>query len=126
MTGNDRVELESYQLKYIAHIWFTQWKENRGMNAVSITWECFSETFLDRLSMGSVAHVEEERKEQAKDVHQLTRLGVRLLSISDGGVTVQNRSESSSVVEVKEKQDSDPIFLQLKGAVHQQRVEVIS
>ncbi|WMV32525.1 hypothetical protein MTR67_025910 [Solanum verrucosum] len=28
--------------------------------------------------------------------------------------------------EVKEKQDSDPIFLQLKGAVHQHRVEVFS
>ena len=40
------------------------------------------------------------------------------MSISDGGVTVQNRLESSLVVEVKEKQDSDPILLQLKGAVH--------
>ncbi|WMV08283.1 hypothetical protein MTR67_001668 [Solanum verrucosum] len=39
---------------------------------------------LSRLSMGSVAHVEEERKELAKDVHRLARLGVRLISISDG------------------------------------------
>ncbi|WMV24215.1 hypothetical protein MTR67_017600, partial [Solanum verrucosum] len=38
----------------------------------------------------------------------------------------QNGSESSLVAEVKEKQDSDPIFLQVKGAVHQQRVEVFS
>ena len=30
------------------------------------------------------------------------------------------------VVEVKEKQDSDPILLDLKGAVHQQRGEVFS
>ncbi|KAH0706017.1 hypothetical protein KY285_010545 [Solanum tuberosum] len=66
---------------------------------------------LSRLSMGSVAHVEEERKELAKDVHRLSRLGVRLMSISDGGVTVQNGSESLLVVEVKEKQDSDPILL---------------
>ena len=73
---------------------------------------------LSRLSMGSVAHVEEERKELAKDVHRLARLGVRLMSISDGGVTVQNGAESSLVVEVKEKQDSDPILLELKGAVH--------
>ena len=79
---------------------------------------------LSRLSMGSVAHVEEERKELAKDVHRLVRLGVRLMSISDGGVTIQNGAESSLVVEVKEKQDSDPILLELKGAVHQQRVEV--
>ena len=45
---------------------------------------------LSRLSMGSVAHVEEERKELVKDVHRLDRLGVLLMSISDSGVTVQN------------------------------------
>ncbi|KAH0654413.1 hypothetical protein KY289_032091 [Solanum tuberosum] len=84
------------------------------------------EDALSRLSMGSVAHVEEERKELAKDVQRLARLGVRLMSISDGGVTVHNGSESSLVAEVKEKQDSDMILLQLKGAVHQHRVEVIS
>ncbi|KAH0671258.1 hypothetical protein KY285_025475 [Solanum tuberosum] len=81
---------------------------------------------LSRLSMGSVAHVEEERRELAKDVHRLARLGVRLMIISDGGVTVQNGAESSLVVEVKEKQYSDPILLELKGAVHNQRVEVFS
>ncbi|KAH0633127.1 hypothetical protein KY284_035913 [Solanum tuberosum] len=75
---------------------------------------------LSRLSMGSVAHVEEERKELARDVHRLTRLGVRLMSISDGGVTIQNGAESSLVEEVKEKQDSDAILLELKGAVHNQ------
>ncbi|WMV29233.1 hypothetical protein MTR67_022618 [Solanum verrucosum] len=48
------------------------------------------------------------------------------MSISDGGVTVENRSESPLVVEVKEKQDSDLILLQLKGVVHQHRVEVFS
>ena len=48
---------------------------------------------LSRLSMGSVAHVEEVRKELAKDVRRLARLGVRLMSISDGGVTVQNGAE---------------------------------
>ncbi|WMV25388.1 hypothetical protein MTR67_018773 [Solanum verrucosum] len=74
--------------------------------------------------MGSVSHVEEERKELAKDVHRLAPLGVRLMSISDGGVTVQNGAETSLVVEVKEMQDSDPILLEHKGAVHNQRVEV--
>ena len=78
---------------------------------------------LSRLYMGSVAHVEEEKKELANDVHRLARLGVCVMSISDGGVTVQNEAESSLVVEVKKKQDSDPILLELKGAVHQQRVE---
>ena len=36
---------------------------------------------LSRLFMGSVAHVEVERKELIKDVHRLARLGVRLMSI---------------------------------------------
>ncbi|WMV29868.1 hypothetical protein MTR67_023253 [Solanum verrucosum] len=36
------------------------------------------------------------------------------MSILDGGVTVQNGSNPSLVVEVKENQDSDPILLQLR------------
>ena len=35
---------------------------------------------LRRLSMGSVAHVEEEKKELVKDVHMLARFGARLMS----------------------------------------------
>ncbi|WMV46170.1 hypothetical protein MTR67_039555 [Solanum verrucosum] len=42
VTINDRVEFTFYQLKDVVHIWFTQWKENRGTDAVPITWECFS------------------------------------------------------------------------------------
>ncbi|WMV19304.1 hypothetical protein MTR67_012689 [Solanum verrucosum] len=80
---------------------------------------------LSRLSMGSVTHIEEERKDLSKYVHRLTHLGVGLMDMPDGSVIVQNRSESSLVAEVKEKQDSDPILLQLKGAVHQQKVEVV-
>ncbi|XP_069149154.1 uncharacterized protein [Solanum lycopersicum] len=41
-------------------------------------------------------------------------------------VTAQNGAESSLVVKVKEKQDSDPILLEHKGVVHNQRVDVIS
>ncbi|WMV09145.1 hypothetical protein MTR67_002530 [Solanum verrucosum] len=81
---------------------------------------------LSRLSVGSVAQVEEERKELAKDVHRLACLGVCLTDTSDSGVIVQKGSKSSLVAEVKEKRDSDPILLQLKGIVHQQKVEVFS
>ena len=56
---------------------------------------------LSRLSTGSVAHVEEKRKKLVKDVHRLARLGVRLMSISESGVTVENGAESSLVVDVK-------------------------
>ena len=59
-----------------------------------------------------------------KDVHRLARLGVLLKSISYSGVTVQNGAESSLVMEIKEKQESDPILLELNGAVNNQRVEV--
>ena len=48
------------------------------------------------------------------------------MSISDNGVIVQNGTESSLVVEVKENQDSDLILLELKLAVHNQRVEFSS
>ena len=61
-----------------------------------------------------------------KDVHRLARLGVRLMSISESGVTVENGAESSLVMEVKEKQESDLILLELKGEVKNQRVEVFS
>ena len=48
VAGNDQVELESYQLKDFANIWYTKWKENRGKNVAPITLDCFNETFLDR------------------------------------------------------------------------------
>ncbi|KAH0764793.1 hypothetical protein KY285_000664 [Solanum tuberosum] len=48
---------------------------------------------LSRLYMGSLTHVEEERKELAKDVHRLARLGVGLTDMSDGGVVHQLKVE---------------------------------
>ena len=48
------------------------------------------------------------------------------MSISDNGVTVHNGEESSLVVEIKEKLYSRPILLELKGVIHNQRVEVFS
>ncbi|KAH0784270.1 hypothetical protein KY290_003868 [Solanum tuberosum] len=77
---------------------------------------------LSRLSMGSTAHVEEEKRELAKDVHRLTRLGVRLMDSTEGGVVLLNGAESSLVSEVNEKQDQDPILLELKANVHKQKV----
>ena len=45
--GNYRVELSSYQLKDVAYIRYIQWKENKGTNAAPVTWDCFSDTFLN-------------------------------------------------------------------------------
>ena len=81
---------------------------------------------LSRLSMVSVAHVEEERKELVKDDHSLARLEILLMSISDSGVTVQNGEKSSFVVEVKKKQDNDQILLEINGAIHNKIEKVFS
>ena len=48
------------------------------------------------------------------------------MSISESGIALQNRAESSLVVGVKEKQDSDSVLLELHDAVHNQRVDVFS
>ncbi|WMV46551.1 hypothetical protein MTR67_039936 [Solanum verrucosum] len=77
---------------------------------------------LNMLSMGSTAHVEEDKKELAKDVHRLARLGVRLMDFTEGGAVVMYGDESSLVSKVIEKQDQDPILLELKANVHKQKV----
>lgn len=48
------------------------------------------------------------------------------MSISNGVVIVRNSSKTSFVIDIKEKQESDPILLQLKGVVRQQNVKVFS
>ncbi|KAH0757858.1 hypothetical protein KY290_021351 [Solanum tuberosum] len=77
---------------------------------------------LSRLSMGSTTHIEEGKRELAKDVHRLACLGIRLIDSAEGGIAVANGAESSLVSEVKEKQDQDPILLELKANVQKQRV----
>ena len=59
------------------------------------------------MTMGSVSHVEEYKKDLVKDVHRLARLGVRLEDSPSGGFMVHHNSESSLVVEVKSKQHLD-------------------
>ena len=69
---------------------------------------------LRRMSMGSTAHVEDEKKELAKEVHRLARLGVRSADSTSGGVSVHPSSESSFVVEVKQGQHLDLVLMELK------------
>lgn len=76
--------------------------------------------------MGSVAHINEDRKDLAKDVHILFLLGFSLINILDGGVIVKNGYESFWEVGRVEKKDTHPKLLELNGAIHQQRVEVFS
>ncbi|XP_069148206.1 uncharacterized protein [Solanum lycopersicum] len=72
---------------------------------------------LSRLSMGSVSHIDDEKKELLKEVHQLTRLGVQLVDTPSKGVSVHSSSESSFVVDVKSKKHLDPILMELKDSV---------
>ena len=70
--------------------------------------------------MGINAHVEEENSDFSKEVHRLTRLGVRLMDCTEGGIVVNNGAESSLVSEMKEKKYQDPILLDFKANFHKQ------
>ena len=72
---------------------------------------------LSRLSMVSLSHVEEGKKEMVKDIHRLTNLGVQLLNSEDREVVVHKVAKSSLCAEVKEKQVEDPILMQIKKDV---------
>ncbi|XP_070040080.1 uncharacterized protein [Nicotiana tomentosiformis] len=68
--------------------------------------------------MGSLAHWESCQRPLAREVHLLASLGVRFADSSEGKVIVQNRAESSLILEVKEKQYNDPMLVQLKEGIH--------
>ncbi|WMV46475.1 hypothetical protein MTR67_039860, partial [Solanum verrucosum] len=38
LTGSECVELAYYQLKDVAQIWFTQWKDNRSVDRTPMAW----------------------------------------------------------------------------------------
>ena len=56
---------------------------------------------LSSMTMGSVSHIDEAKKDLLKDVHRLARLGVSLEGSPNGGFMFHHNSESSLVVEVK-------------------------
>ena len=57
-----------------------------------------------------MSHIDKEKKELVKDVHQLDILGLRLADAPRGGVLVHLSSESSFVVDIKANQHIDPIL----------------
>ena len=63
---------------------------------------------LSRMTMNSMAHVEEGNKDLLKDVHRLVRLGVCLEDSPKVGFMVHDNSESSLVFQVKSKQHFNP------------------
>ena len=67
---------------------------------------------LSRMTMGSLSHVEQEKKELVKDVHRLPRLGLWLEDSPNGGFMIHHNSDSSLVVEVKSKYHLDPLLME--------------
>ncbi|WMV23695.1 hypothetical protein MTR67_017080 [Solanum verrucosum] len=65
--------------------------------------------------MGSTTHIEEGKRELAKDMHGPARLGVRLIDSAKGGIVMMNGSDPSLVPEVKGEKDPDPILLELQA-----------
>ncbi|WMV38162.1 hypothetical protein MTR67_031547 [Solanum verrucosum] len=76
--------------------------------------------------MGSVADIEDSRKELVRDVHRLARMSVLLVDSTKGHVVFQNGLESSFVANVKAKQGLDPTLVKLKEVVLKQSVESFS
>ncbi|XP_049410448.1 uncharacterized protein LOC125873590 [Solanum stenotomum] len=47
VTSIEKVELAAYQLKDVGKVWFTQRKSNRLVEARTLDWEVFKQSFLD-------------------------------------------------------------------------------
>ena len=93
--------LKDYDIDIFYHLG----KANIVTNALS--WKIMARTYGQSL----------ERKAITKDLCQLDNMGVCHLESPNDVVIVQNPIESSLVVEVKEKQYTDLILLQLKENV---------
>ncbi|XP_070013170.1 uncharacterized protein [Nicotiana sylvestris] len=74
---------------------------------------------LSRRSMGSLAHVEAEKRQLTREIHQLAYLGFRLVDSGNGGVVLQNTTKSSLIAEVKERQYENPELVKLRERVTQ-------
>lgn len=81
---------------------------------------------LSRMSMGSVNHIEEGKKELVKDVYHLAYLGVRLSGFDKSDILMQNRSKSSLIVDVKAKKDLYQTLVELMKLVIEKKIEVFS
>ena len=67
--------------------------------------------------MVSMYCIDEETKDILKEVHQLSRLGVRLADAPSRGVLVHSSSDSTFVVDVKDNKHLEPVLMDLKDSV---------
>lgn len=81
---------------------------------------------LFRMTIESVSHIDENKKDLVKDVYRLALLGVRLEHSLDGGFMVHKTSESSFVVKVKSNQHLDKSLMVFKEMVLDELNEAFS
>ncbi|XP_070057547.1 uncharacterized protein [Nicotiana tomentosiformis] len=74
---------------------------------------------LSRRSLGSLSYLQPEKSEIAREIHQLTNLGVQLLDSGGTKVTIQDTTTSSLVTEVKECQYEDSVLAHYRDATPQ-------
>ena len=72
---------------------------------------------LSQLSMGSVSHVDEFKRNLVTDVHRLARLEVWIEDSPNGGMVVHYNSELSLVIEVKSKKQLDQLLMEFKESI---------
>ena len=72
---------------------------------------------LSRMTMDSVSHIDKFKKDLAKDILWLVRLGVRYEDYLDGDFFVGNNFKSSLLVEVKSKKHIDKSLREFKESV---------
>ena len=65
--------------------------------------------------MGSISHIDDEKKELVKKMHQLQRLVVWLTDAPSGGASINSIFKSSFVVDVKANQHLDPVLMELRA-----------
>ena len=72
---------------------------------------------LSHLSVGSVSHIDEDKKDLVNDVQSFSRLGVILEDSLNGHFMVHHNSECSLVVKVKSKKHLDQPLIEVKESV---------
>ena len=48
LSTSEKAEFTTYQLKDMAQAWYVEWRDNRPLKGVSMTWEILKMTVLDR------------------------------------------------------------------------------
>ena len=49
VTPREIAELDAYQLKDVAQVWFENWRDQRSLREGLVDWELFKMAFLNRL-----------------------------------------------------------------------------